>query len=136
LVLQACTSVEKVQHVEAVVTETIEQNAKGFFESTGYKKVNSITTIEEAKNYIKTDLKAIEDYYDPEGNYKRTEVIHTTFKKSNITQAVDSENRKEELLQPSTILLPDLTTPLDDITAEEKEKIKEHVLSFVDMLGN
>ncbi|WP_438313631.1 hypothetical protein [Sporosarcina sp. FA9] len=136
-IFSACSNVEKVQHIEVFVTETSEQNNEVFFESTGYKKVNSITSIEEGKNHIKTDIKAIEDFYDTKGNYIRTEIIHSSFNKSNVTQAEDGENRKEELQEPSTILIPDKNFEqfkLDNMTNEEKEKVKEHVLSFMDML--
>ncbi|WP_223702641.1 hypothetical protein [Sutcliffiella deserti] len=47
--ISACGNVEKVQHIEVFVTETSEQNDEGFYETTGYKKVNSITSIEEGK---------------------------------------------------------------------------------------
>lgn len=135
--LSACSNVEKVQHIEVFVTETSEQNDEGFFETTGYKKVNSITRIEEGKNHIKTDIKAIEDFYDTEGNYLRTEIIHSSFNKSNVTQAEDGENRKEELQEPSTVLIPDENIEqfkLNNISEEDKEKVKEHVLSFMDRL--
>ncbi|MEC1716266.1 hypothetical protein [Schinkia azotoformans] len=135
--LSACSNVEKVQHIEVFVTETSEQNDEGFFETTGYKKVNSITSIEEGKNHIKTDIKAIEDFYDTEGNYLRTEIIHSSFNKSNVTQAEDGENRKEELQEPSTVLIPNENIEqfkLDNVSKEDKEKVKEHVLSFMDRL--
>ncbi len=135
--LSACSNVEKVQHIEVFVIETLEQNGEGFFETTGYKKVNSITSIEEGKNHIKTDIKAIEDFYDTEGNYLRTEIMHSSFNKSNVTQAEDGENRKEELQEPSTILIPDENIEqfkLDNMSKEDKEKVKEHVLSFMDKL--
>ena len=135
--LNACSNVQKVQHIEVFVTETSEQNDEGFFETTGFKRVNSITSIEEGKNHVKTDIKAIEDIYDTEGNYIRTEIIHSNFNKSNVTQVEDGENRKEELQEPSTILFPDESIELfklDNISKEDKEKVKEHVLSFMDML--
>lgn len=135
--LNACSNVQKVQHIEVFVTETSEQNDEGFFETTGFKKVNSITSIEEGKNHVKTDIKAIEDIYDTDGKYIRTEIIHSNFNKSNVTQVEGGENRKEELQEPSTILIPDESIELfklDNISKEDKEKVKEHVLSFMDML--
>jgi len=135
--LNACSNVQKVQHIEVFVTETSEQNDEGFFEKTGFKKVNSITSIEDGKNHVKTDIKAIEDIYDTDGNYIRTEIIHSNFNKSNVTQVEDGENRKEELQEPSTILIPDESIELfklDNISKEDKEKVKEHVLSLMDML--
>ena len=133
----ACSNVEVTQHIEVFVTETSEENEEGFFEKTGYKKVNSITTIEESENHIKTDIKAIEDYYDREKNYLYTKIIHSTFTKSNTTLNEDGKDLKKELQQPSTIMIPDDHLEgfqLDHLTDEEKEKVKEHVLSFMDRL--
>lgn len=135
--LNACDNVEKVEHIEVFIVETSEQNKEGLFEKTGYKKVNSITTIEEGKNYIETDIKAVEDFYDIDGNYLKTEIIHSTFNKSNVTQEEAGEDRKEEIHNPSTILIPTDYLEhfqLKNMTREEEEKVKEHVLSFVKRL--
>lgn len=135
--LGGCGDVEKIQHIEVFVIETLEENEEGFFEKTGYKKVNAITSTEASENDTKTDVKAIEDFYDMEGNYIRTEIIHSRFEKSDITKAEDGEERKQEIQEPSTILIPNENIEhfkLDDMTKEEKEKVKEHVLSFMDKL--
>ncbi len=135
LLISACSSAEKIQHIEVFVTKTTE--------TTGYKKVNAITSIEDGKNYIKTDIKAVEDFYDADGTYIKTKIIHSYFNKSKVTRAEEGEERKEELHKPSTILLPDDVLDqdpniehfnLDNMTKEEKEKVKEHVLSFMDVL--
>mgnify|MGYP000946284195 CR=1 FL=1 len=135
LLLNACVNVEKVQHIEAYVTEVLEENDEVFFVKTGYQKGNAITSIEESKNHIKTDVKSIEDFYDTEWNYIRTEIIHSNFKKSYITQAEGGEERKEEINEPSTILIPDGDVEYHNsinMTEEEQERVKEHVLSFMD----
>lgn len=136
-ILGACGNVEKTQHIEVYVIEILEENDEGFSERTGYKKVNAITNTETSENHVETDIKAIEDFYDTEGNYIRTEIIHSKFDKSHITKAEDGKERKEEIQEPSTILTPDESIEhfrLEDMTTEEKEKVKEHVLSFMDML--
>ena len=135
--LSACGNVERVEHIEVYMAETTEQNDDGLHEITGYKKVNAITTIEEDKKYVKTDIKAIEDFYDTEGKYIKTEIIHSTFNKSHITQVEEGENRREDFHEPSTILLQkdDLKTyQLDNLSEGEEEEVKEHVLSFMDKL--
>ncbi|UVI29230.1 hypothetical protein [Paenibacillus spongiae] len=134
--LSACSNMGKIQHIEVFVAEISERNDEGFFVTTGYKKVNAITTIEEGKNHIKTDIKAIEDFYNIEGNYIKTEIIHSNFSKSNVTLAEDGDSRKEVLQEPSTILIPDDKIEhfqLENMTEEEKEKVKVHVLSFMDI---
>ena len=135
--LSACGNVEKVEHIEVYMAETMERNDVGHFENTGYKKVNAITTIEEGKNYLKTEVKAIEDYYDTAGKYIKTEVKHSTFNKSLITLVEDENTRSEELQEASTILLPKdhlKIDHLDNLTKVEQEKVKEHVQSFIDRL--
>lgn len=137
LLLSACGNVEKVEHIEVFIAETMKQNDEGPFENTGYKKVNAITTIEEGKNYLKTDIKANEDFYDTNGKYIKTEIKHSTFNKSHITLVEDEKIRNEELHEPSTILLPkDMlkTYQLDNLTKVEEEKVKEHVQSIMDRL--
>lgn len=136
-VLVACGNVEKTEHIEVYVIEILEENDEGFSEIAGYKKVNAITIIEASENHVETDIKAIEDFYDTEGNYIRTEIIHSKFDKSHVTKAEDSEERKEEIQAPSTILIPDENIEyfqFDDMTEDEKEKVKDHVLSFMDLL--
>lgn len=137
LLLSACSDIEKVEHIEAFVTETSEENAKGLYEKTGYKKVNSVSIIEKSRHYIKTDVKAIEDFYDTEGHYIKTKVIHSNYKKSYVTRAEDGENQIEELQEPSTILIPDEDLDRfqkDNLTSAEKEKVKKHVLSYMEKL--
>ena len=135
--LSACSNAEKYQHIEVFMIETSEQNNEGIFEKTGYKKINSITTIEEGKNHIKTDIKAVEDFYDIDGKYIKTAILHYTYEKSKVTLVEKGEDKKGELQEPSTILIRETNVDyfqLDNMTDEEKEKVKEHVLSFMDKL--
>ncbi|MGO4889550.1 hypothetical protein ACJ2A9_17530 [Anaerobacillus sp. MEB173] len=135
--LSACNNTEKYQHIEVFVTQTSEQNDESLYETTGFKKVNAITTIEEGKNHIATDIKAIEDFYDVDGRYIKTEIVHSEFNRSKVTNAEDGDEHKKELQEPTTILIPDETIEhfqLENMTEEEKEKVKNHVLSFIDML--
>ncbi|MGY3715846.1 hypothetical protein ACWE42_10015 [Sutcliffiella cohnii] len=135
--LAACGSVEKHETIEVYVAETSQENNDGFYETTGYKKVNAITIVEEGENHIKTDIKAIEDYYDIEGNYIKTEVFHSKFKSSTVIDIESEVNKKEELKTPSTILIPEDSSTdflFNNLTDEEKEQVKEHVLSFIKKL--
>ncbi|MBB4825028.1 hypothetical protein HNO89_002254 [Sporosarcina luteola] len=139
--LSACSDVEKVQHIEVFFMETSDDDS---FEKNGYIKVNAITSIEEGKNYTKTDSKSIEDFYDLQGNYMNTEVTHTTSTISKVTQNGKTKNRNKQLQEPATLLISDddvesfkgkNTAPieffsLDSMTDEEKEIVKKHVLSL------
>ncbi|QFF98651.1 hypothetical protein PB01_07285 [Psychrobacillus glaciei] len=135
--LFACSSIEKYEHIEVFVAETMEDNKAGLYEATGYQKVNAITYIEEGKTYIKTDVKSIEDFYDTKGNFIKSEITHSYFTTSYITNVVRGDNLKEELQNPSTILLPDDYkghSKSENMTKEEKEQVKNHVLSFTNKL--
>jgi hypothetical protein len=139
--LFACSGVEKYEYIEVFVVETMEENKAGLYpglyETTGYKKVNAITYMEEGKSYIKTDDKSIEDFYDTKGNFIKSEITHSNFTTSYITNVVRGDNLKEELQKPSTILLPDDYnghSKSEDMTKEEKEQVKNHVLSFTNKL--
>ncbi|WP_248512790.1 hypothetical protein [Sporosarcina sp. NCCP-2222] len=142
--LFGCSKVERIQHIEAFFTETSEERENGLFEKNGYVRVNAITTNEEGKNYIKTDSKTIEDFYDLQGDYLNTEVKHVTTTTSKVTQTGNTKIRNKKLHQPSTILITDEDVKnfqaentmviehfsLDPMTDEEKEAVKGHVLSI------
>jgi len=137
LLLSACTT-ERFQHIEVFVAETSEQNEDGFYEPTGYKKINAITTVEEGEHHVATDVKAIEDFFDTDGNYIRTEIIHSAFSRSKVTNTEDGDEHKKVLQEPATILIPaEARDPfhLEKMTEEERERVKQHVLSFTDTLG-
>jgi len=131
LLLFACSNTEKYEHVSVYVVETLGENA-------GYKKVNDLTNVVEGKNYITVNTKSIEDFYDKDGNYKRTEIIASDYTSSDITNVGHGEDLKEELQKPFTILIPeDMYEPfkLFDMTEEEKERVKKHILSYTENLS-
>lgn len=134
ILISACNKLEKYEHIEVYVTEIVDKNDEDVFETIGYKKVNAITNTEEVNEVLqqgKNEIKSIEDFYDLEGNYIKTVIIHSTF------NGVSGEEHKEEIQEPSTILISDVDLEdfeLDDLSEEEQEKVKEHVLSVVDDL--
>jgi len=135
ILLIACSNTVRVEHIEVFTTELSEKNEDGFYEETGYKKVNSITAHAENKNYIKTEIKMIEDFYDLAGNYIKSEITHTKFSKSHIMMTEDGDNQNKELQEPSTIMIPDEDIKQfrsGDLTDDEKKQVKQHVLSFMD----
>jgi hypothetical protein len=139
LLIGACSQTEKYETIEVLVIEIFNdnQNDKGIFETTGYKIVNAITIMEEGKTHIKSDIKSIEDFYDMEGNYIRTEIRHSYANKSKMLMTEEGINLKEELQEPSTILIsPDNAKnfKLKNMTQEEKAQVKEHVFAYVEML--
>ncbi|OBZ12814.1 hypothetical protein A7975_14335 [Bacillus sp. FJAT-26390] len=137
VLLSACGDGVKVEHIEAFAMETSEENEEGIYERTGYLKSNSISIIVEGKNFIKSEIKSIEDFYDKDGNYMKTEIKHS---KGGITQITEVENGntlKKELLEPSTILIPDeniVHVQRYELSDDEKKQLKEHVLSFMKKL--
>ncbi|WP_243458019.1 hypothetical protein [Sporosarcina sp. Te-1] len=142
--MSACSDVEKIQHIEVFFIETFEERENGLFEKSGYVRVNAITSSEEGKNYIKTDSKTIEDFYDLQGNYLNTEVKHITSTISKVTQTGKTKSRNKQFQEPSTILISDEDVEnykaknsesieyfsLKSMTEEEKETVKKHVLSL------
>lgn len=135
--ISACGTSEKAEHIEAYTIEVYVENEKGISEISGYMKINAITTIEEGKHHIKADIKTIEDSYDTEGNYIKTEIIHSFNNKSNVTLAEEGDKLKKELHEPSTILIPDDKIKhfqSVSLKEEEKRQLKEHVLSFMEKL--
>ncbi|WP_337099151.1 hypothetical protein [Paenibacillus sp. YIM B09110] len=99
--------------------------------------MNAITIIEEGKTHIKSDIKSIEDFYNTEGNYIHTEIRHSYANKSKMLMTEEGNSLKEELQEPSTILIsPDHANnfKLKNMTQEEQTQVKEHVLAYVEMV--
>lgn len=63
----------------------------------GYKKVNDLTNVEEGTNYMKIKTRSIEDFYDKDGNFKKTEIISSDYTSSDITNVGHGDDLKEEL---------------------------------------
>lgn len=139
LLISACGQFEKYETVEVYMIETFEdnQNDEGIFETTGYVIGNSITIVKEGKSNINSDVKSIEDFYDVDGNYLRTEISHSNAKKSKMLLTEEGKNLKEELQEPSTILITVQNAKnfnSNDMTSEEKTLVREHVLAMIDKL--
>ncbi|WP_246939448.1 hypothetical protein [Bacillus pinisoli] len=102
VMLSACANVDTKQDVEVFMAITFEEKEEGFGEQTGYKKVNAITTIEKSNHHLETDLKTIEDYYDLEGNYLKTTILHSQYNKSYVIHAKEGDDvrKKFKSLQP------------------------------------
>lgn len=137
VLLSACSDAEKYEHIEAFMIETLEPNEEGMHVKTGYMKANAITILVEGKNYIKSDVKTVEDYYDVAGNFIKSEITHSFGSSSHVTLHEDGDTQKEERQEPSTILIPDQdferhqSIPLSE---DEKLQVKEHVKSLVDKM--
>ncbi|CAG7630159.1 hypothetical protein PAESOLCIP111_03174 [Paenibacillus solanacearum] len=86
---------------------------------------------------MKSDIKSIEDFYDMEGNYLQTEIIHSYSNKSKLL-LTEENTLKETIHEPSTILItPDnakKNLKLNNMTQEEKAQVKEHLLAFMEKL--
>ncbi|KRE99427.1 hypothetical protein ASG89_28110 [Paenibacillus sp. Soil766] len=139
LLISACGQTEKYETIEVFAIETLDnnQNDKGFFEQTGYKIVNAITTIEEGKTHMKSDIKSIEDFYDMEGKFIHTELIHSYANKSKLLLTEEGNTSKETLQEPSTILIAPGSAKnlkLNNMTQEEQDQVKKHVLAFMEKL--
>ncbi|WP_258234998.1 hypothetical protein [Paenibacillus agaridevorans] len=135
LSLSACGRTEKVKHIEAFVIETSEKNDEGYFETSGYKKVNSVTVIEEGEKHIRTEIRMIEDIFDIEGNYMKTEAIYSKAYQSNLSFTDEGFEHREELVKPSTILIPDEKWErfkMQDLTEEQQSAVEEHVRALTE----
>ncbi|RJE87041.1 hypothetical protein D3P07_17885 [Paenibacillus sp. 1011MAR3C5] len=136
--MSSCGSMDVVRHIEVFVHESMEVNEEGDYEVTGHIKANAITTSEESKNLLRTDVKMIEDYYDSDGNFIKSEVSHSRSHKSDISITDGGFSHKKELQEPSTIFIPEEGYEqfrMKDMSDEEKEIVKEHVLSYMKMLN-
>lgn len=141
LLLGACSSTESIQHIEVFMTPTFAERKNDISEVNGYKKVNSITTIEEGKNHLRTDQKQVEDFYDQDGQYLKTEIKHITANNSKVIMTMQTNEEIEQLEEPSTILLQEeFEFDIErrhlkemELTEEEKERVRSHVLEMMGM---
>jgi lipopolysaccharide export LptBFGC system permease protein LptF len=137
VLLSACSDAVKIEQIEAFAIEILEENEEGIHERTGYKKSNSISLIVEGKNFIRSEIKSIEDFYDKDGNYIKTVIQHSKAGRTHVTEVEDGDNREKELQEPSTILIPDENIERFrsyELNDDEKKQVKEHVLTFMDKL--
>ncbi|OAS15126.1 hypothetical protein A8708_22370 [Paenibacillus oryzisoli] len=139
LLISACSQADKNETIEVFALETFQdiQNDKGLYVKTGYKIVNAITTVEESKTHLKSDIKSVEDFYDGNGTYIQTEIIHTYANKSKLLLTEEGNTHSAQLQEPSTILTP--SNPADnfklsDMSSEEKKQVREHVLALMEKL--
>lgn len=136
LFLVACNEAE----IETETYEEIEVYMTGFEKNgriTGYKRVNAITIKEVGEDFLKTDVKSVEDFYDSEGNYLRTEIKHSRSDSSKIFNKENKQTLTKEFEEPATILIPnDVLGQFDlpEMTADEKKQVKEHVLLLMEKL--
>ncbi|MBB6454949.1 hypothetical protein HNQ94_003438 [Salirhabdus euzebyi] len=110
---------EKTEKVEAYKAETVSH------EEGDYKLVNSQISMFGTGENLKVEARLIEDFYDKEGNYIKTRLLHST------TQNGDEEVYIDE---PMTIILSEQfgeNEPMaNELTEQEKEDIKEHILEL------
>ncbi|MBD2843638.1 hypothetical protein IDH44_00425 [Paenibacillus sp. IB182496] len=135
--LCACQSGDIVENetVEAFGTETYTEQGQTL-EASGYKKVNAITYVKENKQYIETRIRAIEDYYDSEGNYLRTEIFDQSGRQSKWDGTVDSDEKRDEAVDPLTLYVPDAEEASSSRSLDEAKQaeIRELVESCTDQL--
>jgi len=107
MLMTSCGSTEVIRHYEVFMSDSMERNEEGDFETTGYSKANAITTTESRKGLLRTDVKMIEDFYDLEGHYIKTEISHTRSHMSDISVTDGGFRLKKELQEPATIFIPE-----------------------------
>ncbi|WP_035663190.1 hypothetical protein [Halalkalibacter akibai] len=98
------------------------------YDQSGYKIVNSITTTSETRNMLKADIKAIEDHFDPNGNYVKTVILHSKSTLNKLNDTLTDHQREEILDQPSTIFFE------EEFNEAERELVKARVMEFIDRL--
>ena len=141
LLLAACSEAEVVEHVEAFTVETMSDtpNSAGLYVKTGYKRENSVVLFEEWDNKLQAEVSSIEDFYNLNGDYVNTIISHTFSKELKWHNTLDSKKEQVELMEPTTILTPDLDLSVimgetKNLTDEEKERVRAHVFKHVEKL--
>ncbi len=121
--------------IEAFMTETVEQIA-GVYETTGYKKVNAITTVKETKHVLYTRVQAIEDYFDDEGTYLKTVVMDEWAEKAKLLRTTDGNTASTEMKGPLTIHLPDARSEMSikNLSEQEQAETKAHILEWTSQI--
>jgi hypothetical protein len=110
--------VDKTEKIEAFSIETVS------YEEGDYKLVNSFTILSGTGSNLKVEVRKIEDFYDNEGNYIKTRLLHST------TKDGDHEVFVEE---PLTILLENQPIgAVKELSSHDKEAVKEHILAIFD----
>lgn len=91
--------------VETFTIETYSdtKNEQGIYELTGYKEVNSITSITKSIDTISTKIESIEDYYDINGEFIETIVYKSEFENNLLTGKAKSKDSREISKNPLVV---------------------------------
>jgi hypothetical protein len=80
-----------------------EVNDEGLYEEIGSKKVNSITEVTEGKNFIKTKITAVEDFYNLDGEFEKSVFKIEEFNNNYTTGKAKHKVKVKEYDSPQTI---------------------------------
>ncbi|MFS0726614.1 hypothetical protein [Paenibacillus sp. 1P07SE] len=135
LLLAGCQQDPDAEEVETVEGFSIEESEEieGYYETVGYMQVNSITYHKMNRHVELSAVLIIEDYYDLNHQYLRTELVDTHYEKSKLTDAVKSHNNVQEAAGPLTIHIPpeSMDTRPRDLNEEQLAEIRAHIFSVL-----
>ncbi|MFJ7935058.1 membrane lipoprotein lipid attachment site-containing protein [Sporosarcina sp. NPDC096371] len=137
LLLASCSEAEVVEHVEAFTIETMSDtpDSSGLYVKVGYHRVNSVSFLKEWGDKVQGETSSIEDFYNLDGDYVSTRVTYSYGEALKRHNLLDGKNEYIELTEPTTILAPAMSSGVIEtksLSEEEKEKVKAHVLKYVD----
>jgi hypothetical protein len=101
-------SAEEAKTLKTVETFEVKElskevNEKGQYEEIGFKKVNSITEVSEGKNFIKTKITAVEDFYNQNGEFKNSVFKIEEFSNNYTTGKAKHKVKVKEYDTPQTL---------------------------------
>ncbi|MGP4078194.1 hypothetical protein [Halobacillus sp. K22] len=110
------------EKIEAFIAKT-QGDEKG-----AYKEINSQIIMRGSGDLLRVEARKIEDYYSKEGKYIKTILLHSTPEDGDVTKEFNSP--LTQLMPKDFVFDQDKIFPVEsELSGEEKEKLKEHILS-------
>ncbi|TPG73168.1 hypothetical protein EEL31_01990 [Brevibacillus laterosporus] len=110
-----------------------EPNAEGYYEELGYKEVNSIINVERVGDEVFSKAVSLEDIYDLEGDYVKTELKASEFVNNYETGKAKLKELKKEFEEKKTVGDEEGSSIYSIIEKTDvKKEIKENISELIE----
>ncbi|MCG7317891.1 hypothetical protein [Brevibacillus laterosporus] len=109
-----------------------EPNAEGYYEELGYKEVNSVINVERVGDEVFSKAVLVEDIYDFEGDYVKTEFKASEFSNNYETGKAKLKEFKKEFEEKKTVGAKESSINSISENTDVKEEIKKNLSTLIE----
>lgn len=138
LPVRVAAAPREYQSVESYSIETLsnELNEDGFYEVTGYKKVNAFTSVWTFSDSMKSHIEVVEDYYDLNGNFINSIVKSEDFENDLTIGKAKHKQKIKEFDKPKTMFVTSSKEKFHkvNLSPSEEQQVKSHIQHLTEQL--